>query len=157
MSLVDDVLNELIGKRRRGYGIYFTGGDDAEKISRGVLRVTLWRLRKRGYVINEKKGVWKITDAGKEYLLKKLPRTRRADKKSPANAKNLIIVFDIPESKRKMRDWLRIELISFGFEMLQKSVWFGPGPLPEKFIRTLGEWNITPYVKFFSAEVADII
>jgi|SRR3989344_1421185 len=157
MSLVDDILNGLIGKRRRGYGIYFTGGDDAEKISSDVLRVTLWRLKKKGYVMNEKKGVWKITEVGKEYLLRKLPRTRKSEKKLPAKVKNLIIVFDIPESKRKMRDWLRAELIGLGFGMLQRSVWFGPGPLPEKFIRTLGEWNIAPYIKFFSAEEADIV
>ena len=155
MSFTDDVLNELIGRRRRGYGIYFTG--DYEKVSRNTFQATLSRLKKKGYVANEKRGVWNITEAGKKYVLSKLPRLHRTGKKVPATAKNMIVVFDIPESKRKMRDWLRIELVALGFEMLQKSVWFGPAPLPEKFIHTLDEWSIAPHLKFFSVHEADIV
>jgi len=165
MSFSDDLLvilssysdgYRLMRAHMRGYKTYGSY-DDVQKISRNTLQVTLSRLKKRGYVINEKKGIWKITEAGKKYFLSKLPKLPKSKKKTPERVKSIIVVFDIPEKKRKMRDWLRAELIGLGFEMLQRSVWFGPAPLPEKFIRTLGDWNIAPHIKFFSAQEADII
>ncbi|HNW71476.1 MAG TPA: CRISPR-associated endonuclease Cas2 [Candidatus Paceibacterota bacterium] len=56
----------------------------------------------------------------------------------PENApKNLLLVYDIPELMKKERDWFRRQLISFGFVMIQKSVWVGPSPLPKEFLNYL--------------------
>lgn len=38
----------------------------------------------------------------------------------------MVVVFDIPESKRKTRNDLRSKLYSLGFGMLQQSVWISP-------------------------------
>jgi len=48
--------------------------------------------------------------------------------------KNLIVVYDIPDGKRKERDWFRRHLQKFGYILVQKSVWFGPSPLPKDFL-----------------------
>jgi hypothetical protein len=48
--------------------------------------------------------------------------------------KNLIVMYDIPHEKKKERDWFRRQLVSFGYEMIQKSVWVGPSPLPKEFM-----------------------
>ena len=44
-----------------------------------------------------------------------------------------------------------------GFEMLQRSVWLGPSPVPQEFIDSLRKLQILQYMKFFEAKEADII
>lgn len=68
----------------------------------------------------------------------------------------MIVVFDIPEKKRRYRDWLRSELVSFDFDLIQKSVWFGPS-LPPEFIEYLDKEGLLKYVRFFRAEEKDLI
>lgn len=123
-----------------------------------TLRTTLWRLRRNGLIKNEK-GIWKITQNGKTYLNKKIhsraPRFGHLKVKS--REKDLIVIFDIPEYKKKQRNWLRLNLINLGFMQLQKSVWVGPSPLPEEFIKYLNDNNILCYLKFFQVKEKDII
>ena len=69
----------------------------------------------------------------------------------------MVIVFDIPELRRKQRNWLRAELVALDFIPLQKSVWLGPAPLPKEFIKYLSETNLLQYLKFFKAAEEDII
>ncbi len=69
----------------------------------------------------------------------------------------MIIAFDIPESKRKSRYQLRIELVSLGFKMLQKSVWLGPAPLPKEILEHLKNMDILPHLKFFEVKEKDIV
>ena len=80
-----------------------------------------------------------------------------APKKSKTKQiKTTMVIFDIPEKKRKYRDWLRHELVGFGFELVQKSVWFGP-TLPKEFIIYLQKEKILQYIKFFKATEDDLI
>ncbi len=69
----------------------------------------------------------------------------------------MIISFDIPETKHSLRDKLRSDLMALGFVMLQKSLWFGPGPLPEEFLEELDHARILKCLKFFEAREADIV
>ena len=52
-------------------------------------------------------------------------------------SKNLLLIYDIPHSRKKERDWFRRQLKNFGFIMIQKSVWVGPSPLPADFLAYL--------------------
>ena len=54
----------------------------------------------------------------------------------------MIVIFDIPEIRKNKRNWLRGDLMALGFMQLQKSVWFGPAPLPKKFIEYLNDTNL---------------
>ena len=63
--------------------------------------------------------------------------------------KNLIVMYDIPESNKKERDWFRRHLVKFGYEMVQKSVWVGPSPLPKDFLDYLKEIKIGDNFKTF--------
>jgi DNA-binding transcriptional regulator PaaX len=89
----------------------------------------------------------------KQDSIKRFFPTKKLSKISKVE-KNLIVAFDIPEKKRKYRDWLRSELIGFGFEQVQKSVWFGPA-LPKEFILYLDEIKLLDYVRFFKASPKD--
>src|SRR3989338_8159912 len=63
--------------------------------------------------------------------------------------KNLIVIYDIPHSLKKERDWFRRQLIKFGYIMIQKSVWVGPSPLPKDFLDYLKEIKIKNNLKTF--------
>ncbi|MEK7572511.1 MAG: CRISPR-associated endonuclease Cas2 [Patescibacteria group bacterium] len=63
--------------------------------------------------------------------------------------KNLILMYDIPHTMKKERDWFRRQLKNFGFIMIQKSVWVGPSPLPKDFISYLKKVGIEKEFKTF--------
>jgi len=44
-----------------------------------------------------------------------------------------------------------------GFEPIQKSVWFGPAPLPEDFLESLSELNLLPFLKFFRTTEEELV
>jgi CRISPR-associated endonuclease Cas2 len=49
-----------------------------------------------------------------------------------------MIIFDIPESKRKIRNFLRARLVSLGFKRWQNSIWVTPYALHKDFEEELG-------------------
>jgi|SRR3989344_79066 len=63
--------------------------------------------------------------------------------------KNLIVMYDIPDTMKKERDWFRRHLIKFGYVMIQRSVWVGPSPLPKHFLEYLKEIKIGNRFKTF--------
>jgi DNA-binding transcriptional regulator PaaX len=170
MSLSHNLLT-ILSSRPRGcrlpqVGIrnYARPGKSKKKIlnvsnaSRETIQVTLYRLKKRG-LVESNAGIWKLTQLGKESLSRLTARVlpRHSEKVFAKKTKDMIISFDVPEKYKTKRDWLRAELICLGFSMLQKSVWFGPAPLPKNFIDSLRLMNLLPYIKFFEAKEADII
>lgn len=85
------------------------------------------RLASRGLVHFKKRGFIELTERGRRefYRLEQKMRMhsslrRRWDKKWR------IVIFDIPEKYRKIRDQLRLSLQSYGFRQLQESVWIFP-------------------------------
>lgn len=119
-----------------------------------TIRVTLSRLEKRG-LVKKSGNMWSVTKTGLLRLAK--IKRQRSQKKLSELPKHMIIAFDIPETKRNKRLWLRNELISMGFVMLQKSLWFGPTPIPKDFVTALGELHILEHIKFFKAQEYDIV
>lgn len=128
---------------------------NSRKTTDAVLRVILSRLKKRGLVENEN-GIWKITKQGVGLIrqLRKSSKNKISNKKMP---KNMIIAFDIPEPLKSRRNWLRIELLNLDFVMLQKSLWFGPSPLPKEFLSSLNQMKLLSYIKFFEAKESEIV
>lgn len=162
MSFVDDLLVILSDyhdgyrlMRRRIRGDYRDFPKRLREVSDNTLRVTLSRLKAKGMVRRNERGIWGVTEKGLSYGKKRF--SRRARDFSRPRKRNMIIAFDVPESYRGGRDWLRIELRSLGFEMLQKSVWFGPGPLPKDFLETLQDIKVLKFVKFFEVKEQDVI
>ncbi len=48
-----------------------------------------------------------------------------------------MIIFDIPEEKRKIRDYLRSKLKQLGFKRWQNSIWVTPYKLPDEVVKEL--------------------
>lgn len=132
--------------------------DKIKEIKEQTLRRTLSRLKKRGLIEN-KNNIWKITQEGRNYLKEKsfLIAPHFGYLKIKNTKKDMIVIFDIPEIRKKQRNWLRKNLTALGFIMLQESVWFGPSPLPKEFIEYLNETNLLQYLKFFKVAEDDII
>ena len=164
MSLTDDLLiiltdysggYKLLRKRMKGWmDVPKPKRIDYQKLKEQTLRTILSRLKKRG-LVEDKKGIWAITEKGREFLKNKIPHFGHL--KTENKKKEMVVVFDIPELRRKQRNWLRSELMALNFIPLQKSVWLGPAPLPKEFIKYLSETNLLQYLKFFKATEEDII
>ena len=67
----------------------------------------------------------------------------------PNKAEKILISFDIPETKKKIRDWLRNQIKYWDFEMIHKSLWLGYGPLPKEFNERLALLGINKNVRVF--------
>ncbi len=63
--------------------------------------------------------------------------------------KNLIVIYDIPEEKKKERDWFRRHLKKFNYVMIQRSVWVGPSPLPKDFLNYVKSIGLKDKLKTF--------
>ncbi|MFA6251432.1 MAG: CRISPR-associated endonuclease Cas2 [Candidatus Paceibacterota bacterium] len=107
-------------------------------------------LSKKGFVKKMPNGEYLITIKGRAFLeegkdiLKKFETDK--NKNSP---KNLLLVYDIEENRKKERDWFRYHLKKFHFIMIQRSVWVGPSPLPKEFSDYLKEIKLGDNLKTF--------
>ena len=100
---------------------------------------TLKRLEKRGLVstqMRDEKKLVSLTKKGRVLLHKINLSELKIEKPKKWDNKWRIIIFDIQESKRKIREQLRRLLIHLGFKKFQNSVWFFPYPC-EKEINLL--------------------
>lgn len=96
---------------------------------RYYVKIVLGRLFKRKLVKFERKGdktFVRLTEKGKIELLKYQLGDLSINKQKKWDGKWRIIIFDIKEFKRNLRDTLRKELVNLGFMRLQNSVWVCP-------------------------------
>ncbi len=113
----------------------------------------LSRLKKKHYIAYE--GRFLIaSEKGKRYLKHRTVLFPTFLSPFEKNAKkSLIVMFDIPETRKSEREWFRRQLRDFGYEMIQKSVWFGPSPLPKEFVdyvKSIGLRNAVKTFKVYS-------
>jgi len=87
------------------------------------------RLESKGLLKREERGgktVLRLTKRGEERLAHYRRGERRIPKPKRWDGKWRIVMFDIPERQRSVRDAVRNELVTFGFIKLQGSVWICP-------------------------------
>ncbi len=97
------------------------------------------RLKEKGWVEtykNEGKIIVKLTHKGKNHL-----QIEKAIKEKKWDGKFRVVIFDIPEKHRKVRNVFRRKLKEWGLVAWQKSVWTSKNDLAEplrEFIKELG-------------------
>jgi len=136
MSLIYEILKELNSKsfRYKGSRVNFFGIPKFKNYSQNSISGTLSHLRRADFVENVDDGL-QVTPKGQEYIKRKMDSLAQFYFKFDQNApKDLIVMFDIPETKKAEREWLRWHLKKFNYSMIQKSVWVGPSPLPKEFL-----------------------
>ena len=108
------------------------------------LSVALSRLRKQGFIEKTKeegKIILRLTRAGSDWTLKHL-----ADDEEKWDGIWRLVVFDIPESHRRVRDVLRRRLKEWGFKKWQKSVWASRKPLIEALRSLVKQLDVEDWV-----------
>lgn len=136
---------------------------DWEKIEKKRFYSLLSKLHRDGFIkkINNKKSrkdFWQITKSGikKLNLLQGQENIKKDRIKMPRIVKIeendflKVIIFDIPEDRRKQRAWLRRVLVNLGFKKLQLSVWIGKTKLPDEFFYHLRHMKLINFIHVFA-------
>lgn len=118
-----------------------------------TVSVTLHRMKKRKLVYfsgSKRKAIWQITNDGRKHF----KEVKAGDIVSlpPEDGKKRLVVFDIPENRRRERNWLRGELFACDYGFLQKSVFMGTRPLPKKLLKELKRRELLSHVHVVGLE-----
>lgn len=114
-------------------------------ISKQIYNQNVYRLRKKG-LISCKAEDYVLSEKGISYH----KNPYRLIKENINKKNKIIFIFDIPENKRKVREWIRNQIKFWDFKMIQKSVWVGYGPLPSEFMDRLKLLEVDKCVKVFN-------
>jgi len=96
-----------------------------------------------------------LTEKGKQKVLKYnldkiiVPKMKKLDNKWR------VVIFDIPESRKKIRDALRFHLKKMGFFEFQKSVFIHPFNCQDEIDYLIEFYGIRRYLRFLVAESID--
>jgi len=153
ISLTDKILIELKTLFEENHDLslhparyfYKKGGGYYERKKEGLIRATIDRLRRNGYIAREEKDgryLYWITEKGKRKIYRYIFSEEEWDKKWR------IVIFDIPEKKKIAREIFRDKLKELGFLQLQKSVWVAPYDLLEELNLLREEYELGNYVIF---------
>lgn len=98
-----------------------------------------------------------LTQKGKEKVLKAKLKIlfqdfKNSKPKKRKDEKLLMVIFDIPESKRSWRNALRHGLIALGYAFFQKSVWVSPFDIYKETQKIIIECGVEKYVQIFLIE-----
>jgi hypothetical protein len=151
LSIGDKILKLLFEPthRYKGMSVSMFGIPTIFPYKKQSINNTIYKLNKGRYITKNDKYIC-LLPKGRKYIENKKARLVTFDspykKESP---KNLLVMFDIPEVKKAEREWFRFHLRQFGYEMIQKSVWVGPSPLPKDFLKYLKEINLKDCIKSF--------
>lgn len=117
----------------------------------------VYYLKKQGYIkiknLEGEKAVL-LTKKGAEKVLKTKFKLEKRERRK--DGKWLMVLFDIPEKKRKLRNFFREYLQVLGFKMLQKSVWVCPFGVLKEVESMAAGYLLDPYVKIFLIEEIEI-
>ncbi len=112
------------------------------------VRVALTRLHRKGLVLSSETG-WSLSKQGQQQFAEQNRFTLIPSPFKNLPTQRLLISFDIPQSKRRVRDWLRAQLKIFSYQLIHQSLWIGPGPLPKAFHLQVQELEIKDCLKIF--------
>jgi len=103
------------------------------------IRIAIKRLEEQGLVIRKASAphAFLLTPYGKKFLRKLLLFKKQLLPPAPWDKKWRILVFDIPEKRKRERRLLRYELSALGFKKMQKSVWLTPFAPDTSFVDRL--------------------
>lgn len=120
------------------------------ELKKPALAAALKRLREKGFVAEEKSNtgeiILKLTDEGKTIFL------LEGEEKKEWDGKWRIVVFDIPEQKRLIRNLFRRNLKKWGFKQLQKSVWISKKDVIDKLLEYIRDLGVEKWVWVFESE-----
>ena len=125
-------------------GFYARYGRD--NLPKSGLSKALSRLKNQGLIEEVKTSddlLIKLTFPGKKYLQENFEGKFKWD------GKYRVVLFDIPEQKRVVRNLFRRNLKKWGFTIMQKSVWVSKRDVYKKLSEYIRELGIEQWVTVF--------
>jgi len=115
-----------------------------------IIRNTLLRLAARKLIeierVKKEKSV-RLTEKGLNTLFTKFPKIKYKDWEWDGRWR--VIIYDIEEETRHLRERLRVFLKSRDFNPVQRSVWFSPYPVEKELIAFLKKENLWDKIMVF--------
>lgn len=120
------------------------------RMNRATYYGTMYRMEKQKLI--KRKNIPKgpyfgLTDQGRKLLEKPAVLKKRNDGSST------IVIFDVPESKRTSRNYLRRYLLRNGFRTLQKSVYISRNKVPGAIVELTKELGLGSYVSVIGGKI----
>ena len=129
---------------------YYDGSGWEYPLNKSSLSIAIKRLREKGYIkeekINSGEIILKLTDEGRTQILFSDVETDQWD------GKWLVVIFDIPEQKRLIRDLFRRNLKKWGFKHFQKSVWISKKNITDKLFAYIKDLGVEKWVWVFESD-----
>jgi len=119
-----------------------------------AVRAAVSRMSKQGWVQSERRGnksFYSLTERG-EVRMEEASRRIYKEATTSWDGRWWILLYNIPEEKRHLRDKLREELVWSGFGPLSNSCWITPNNLEKEINLLINKYEIDDYVNFFHAE-----
>ena len=143
-------LLEFVGNRQKGKNwvkLYYP----QKRKDRNNFCGNFARLKQKGFLESKKVGnkyFGRLTEIGLlEFLRLKM------DAAVPfSDDRVCLVVFDVPETKRKIREKLRQLLWACGFFPIQKSVWLSQFDSAASLVELFGKFGLGQWIKVFNAE-----
>lgn len=118
-----------------------------------AVRAAISRMSKQGWVQSEKRGnrsYYSLTEQGQARMEEASKRIYKSES-TKWDGYWRMLVYNIPENKRGLRDELRKELVWSGFGNLSNSCWITPNPLDEQIHRLVDKYDIKDYITYFKS------
>lgn len=113
----------------------------------------IYNLKKNGYIkiknLEQKQAIL-ITSKGADRIFR--TKLTIIESKKRKDGKWQMLIFDIPEDKKRIRELLRRMLYLLGYQKLQQSVWVCPYDVLKETEAILRKYNLDQYVKLFLIE-----
>lgn len=157
LSGLADVFEEMrdpLGLVGKAYENYY--GWMPEKYKKHHFNHLVWRNLKTGYVekiIKNDVPYLRLTSQGQQKIQRDFPLL--TIQKGRWDKKWRIVVFDIEETSKRIRERLRNKLKELGFGMLQKSVFISPYNIAQDFLEFLENLGLTDFA--YIIEASDIL
>ncbi|MBU1014969.1 CRISPR-associated endonuclease Cas2 [Patescibacteria group bacterium] len=109
----------------------------------------VYDLKRRGVIKVQGEGVL-LTVKGREEALRIRWKLTESQKRN--DGKMVMVMYDLPEKQRKMRDIFRSVLVSLGYQEFQKSVWVSKKKVEYETEEAIREYDLWTYVRLFIIE-----
>ncbi len=114
-----------------------------------AIEAEIRRLKNQGLIRKHSK-YYILSNKGKLKILEKKLRSTTILNR---NVRSCLIVFDVAETHRKSRRFIRRVLIDLGFINLQKSVMLGPNIFSTDFVEFITELKIRDQIKVLEVKI----
>ena len=150
------VMEKLFNGTIKTLGDFANAGHEYDKRIHHSYANAMYGLKRRGYVKMTKTNnvsFFHLTPKGRLSILKFLHLENIRSKKWDGRWR--IAIFDIPEGRKKTREYLRHKLKYLGFSALQESVYITPYPVTAELDHWLSERGMRKYFRYLTVTEID--